>query len=210
MRGERQLLRLGEYLVRGASRRLPQEIREERYQEWAAELPAILHDPRLRLAPRRAVRMLGYAADTLRGSTVTAAETGSRNPRINAALNLALVLLLVGQSVAVAFVIRSIVREPGNALNYLQLSWFLLLAAWAISRLVNSTLRTSGLLITCSNLAGAIVNSWNAAQAPGNWVNYFVTAVYFLFSLLLLLFLVLLPRWLNRPGPGQHAARGKW
>jgi hypothetical protein len=57
MRGERQLLRPGEYLVRRACQRLPQDIREERYREWTAELPVILRDPQIRLAPLRAVRM---------------------------------------------------------------------------------------------------------------------------------------------------------
>jgi hypothetical protein len=50
MRGERALLRLGESLVRRACRRLPRTVREDRYREWAAELPAILHDPEIRLA----------------------------------------------------------------------------------------------------------------------------------------------------------------
>ena len=66
MRAERALLRTGEYLVGRACRRLPPEIRDDRYREWAAELPAILHDPQIRLAPLRAVRML-LAADHLRG-----------------------------------------------------------------------------------------------------------------------------------------------
>ncbi len=71
MRAERALLRMGEYLVGLACRRLPHEIRDERYREWAAELPAILQDPGIRLAPHRAVRMLLYAADTLRGTALT-------------------------------------------------------------------------------------------------------------------------------------------
>ena len=45
MRGERRLLRIGEYLITRACRRLPAETRDERYREWAAELPAILRDP---------------------------------------------------------------------------------------------------------------------------------------------------------------------
>jgi hypothetical protein len=69
MRAERALLRTGEYLVGRACRRLPPETRDERYREWAAELPAILHDPQIRLAPRRAVRMLGYAATTVLATT---------------------------------------------------------------------------------------------------------------------------------------------
>ena len=71
MRGERRLLRLGEYLVGRACQQLPPDVREERYREWAAELPAILCDPQVRLAPRRAVRMLGYPVDTLRGTIMT-------------------------------------------------------------------------------------------------------------------------------------------
>ena len=70
MRAERSLLRIGEYLVGRACRRLPREIRDERCREWAAELPAILRDPEIRLAPHRAVRMLGYAADTVRATAL--------------------------------------------------------------------------------------------------------------------------------------------
>jgi hypothetical protein len=49
MRVEYALLRTGEYLVRRACRRLPPDIRDDRYREWTAELPAILHDPQIRL-----------------------------------------------------------------------------------------------------------------------------------------------------------------
>jgi hypothetical protein len=84
MRGERRLLRLGEYLVRRACQQLPPDAREEQYREWAAELPAILHDPQVRPAPRRAARMLGYAADTLRGTAMTAARARARTPRMTA------------------------------------------------------------------------------------------------------------------------------
>jgi hypothetical protein len=70
MRGERQALRAGEYLVSQACRRLPARIREERYQEWLAELPVILHDRDAGPAPLRMVRMLAFAAGTLRGTTL--------------------------------------------------------------------------------------------------------------------------------------------
>jgi DivIVA domain-containing protein len=70
MRGERRLLRIGEYLITRACRRLPTETRDERCREWAAELPAILRDPGTRLAARRAARMLRYAADTIRGTAL--------------------------------------------------------------------------------------------------------------------------------------------
>jgi hypothetical protein len=70
MRGERYALRAGEYLVARASRRLPAGIRQERCKEWAAELPVILHDRDAGPAPRRVLRMLTFAADTLRGTTL--------------------------------------------------------------------------------------------------------------------------------------------
>jgi hypothetical protein len=57
--------RLAEYLIRRACRRLPDSIRDERYQEWTAELPAILCDPGTRY---RAARALLYAADQTRGA----------------------------------------------------------------------------------------------------------------------------------------------
>ncbi len=60
--------RIAEYLLRRACRRLPGDVRDERYREWAAELPAILHDPGIRLAPLRSARALLYAAGTIRGT----------------------------------------------------------------------------------------------------------------------------------------------
>ena len=71
MRGERRLLRIGEYLIARACRHLPTEARDERYREWVAELPAILRDPGVRPAPRRAARMLRYASGTIRGTALT-------------------------------------------------------------------------------------------------------------------------------------------
>lgn len=71
MRGERWLLRSGEYLIARACRHLPTEARDERYREWVAELPAILRDPGVRPAARRAARMLRYASGTIRGTALT-------------------------------------------------------------------------------------------------------------------------------------------
>jgi hypothetical protein len=71
MRGEARLLRIGEYLIARACRHLPAEARDERYREWVAELPAILRDPGVRPAARRAARMLGYASGTIRGTALT-------------------------------------------------------------------------------------------------------------------------------------------
>jgi hypothetical protein len=70
MRGERWLLRTGEFMVGRASRHLPAAARDERFREWTAELPVILHDPDIRPAAARAVRMLWFAADTLRGAAL--------------------------------------------------------------------------------------------------------------------------------------------
>jgi hypothetical protein len=70
MRGERFALRAGEYLVWLACRRLPARIGQERYQEWLAELPVILRDRDTGPAPVRVVRMLAFAADTLRGTAL--------------------------------------------------------------------------------------------------------------------------------------------
>jgi DivIVA domain-containing protein len=70
MRGERRLLRTGEYLIARACRHLPAEARDERYREWVAELPAILADPDVRPAARRAARMLRYASGTIRGTAL--------------------------------------------------------------------------------------------------------------------------------------------
>jgi hypothetical protein len=72
MRGERWALRAGEYLVSLACRRLPARIRQERYQEWLAELPVILRDRDTGPAPVRVARMLAFAADTLRGTALAA------------------------------------------------------------------------------------------------------------------------------------------
>jgi DivIVA domain-containing protein len=71
MRGERRLLRIGEYLIARACRHLPARARDERYREWVAELPAILADPGVRPAARRAARMLRYASGTIRGTALT-------------------------------------------------------------------------------------------------------------------------------------------
>jgi hypothetical protein len=70
MRGERWLLRAGEFLVGRAARHLPAAARAGRYQEWAAELPVILGDPQIKPTAARAARMLWFAADTLRGAAL--------------------------------------------------------------------------------------------------------------------------------------------
>jgi hypothetical protein len=60
--------RLAEYLIRRACHHLPEDIRDERYQEWTAELPAILYSPDTRYQAIRVARALCYAADHTRGA----------------------------------------------------------------------------------------------------------------------------------------------
>jgi hypothetical protein len=190
MRAERQLLRLGDYLVGRACQRLPRNIRAERQREWAAELPAILHDPRIRFAPRRGVRMLGYAADTFRAVALTDVRARRRPPAMTAVLRS---LLLAGLAL-VGWDTWSVVQAPGQPLNYLRLAWGLLLVAYPITMLAGSVVRAGTLIVIGSNLLGAAVNLWDAAQAPGDrtdWVNYGGAAL----LLVLLLVLWLATRW---------------
>jgi Phospholipase_D-nuclease N-terminal len=54
--------RLAEHLIARACRRLPGEAADERYREWAAELPVILSDSDVGSGMRRSARALRYAA----------------------------------------------------------------------------------------------------------------------------------------------------
>jgi Phospholipase_D-nuclease N-terminal len=58
--------RAAEHLIARACRRLPGEAGDERYREWAAELPAILDDPDTRSGVLRSARALRYAAGICR------------------------------------------------------------------------------------------------------------------------------------------------
>jgi hypothetical protein len=60
--------RIAEHLLRRACRRLPGDIRDERYREWAAELPAIIHDPGIRVAFLRSARALRYTLGIARST----------------------------------------------------------------------------------------------------------------------------------------------
>jgi DivIVA domain-containing protein len=93
MTGERRLLRVGEYLIARACRHLPAEARDERYREWVAELPAILADPEVRPAARRAARMLRYASGTIRGTALT---PGSARRVLAHAARAALPFIVIG------------------------------------------------------------------------------------------------------------------
>jgi hypothetical protein len=119
MRGEGGLLRLGEYLVGRACRGLPAEERDERYREWTAELPAILHDPGIRLPWHRAARMLSYAAGVPQG---TALPSGQRMPRWVVAV-IVVELGIFASNIWVA------VRSPADWINDVLAVWSLGLIA---------------------------------------------------------------------------------
>ncbi len=201
MRAEPALLRIGEYLVRRACHRLPPETRDERYREWAAELPAILHDREIRLAPYRAVRMLGYAADTLRG-TARASGRARRGPAAPSSILAG--LLFMAALGSMVFEIRDLVRDPGHWVNYVLVAWSLVLAAWPVSQYLRSGARITGLIVISSLIAGEVIYISNAVQAPGDWVNYLGAA----WLILLYLTWWLVRRWVrtsrHKPGPADR------
>ena len=202
MRTERALLRIGEYLVRRACRRLPPELRDERHQEWAAELPAILHDCEIRLAPHRAVRMLGYAADTLRGAALTPGSRRRRSARLSTPV---LTQLVIADVVAMAWSIWDTARAPGHWGNYAELTWSLLLLAWLISQHARPTAHTTLLIAAGSDLALLVLYAGSAAQAPRDWVNYVLAAWFFIFFVVLVAWRPI-RRWADAGGRNIRAA----
>ena len=153
----------------GPACRLPREVREERCREWAAELPAILHDPQVRFAPRRAVRMLGYAADTLRGTAMTPGRTPGVIARSRQALP------VPGHRP------RGGCREhlghragAGGWTWDLGLIASLLFAAYFICRLAHAPERMTTLILFSTAMAFQVDSVWAIARAPGDWVNYFL------------------------------------
>jgi hypothetical protein len=126
MRGEGRLLRIGEFLVVLASRRLPRRIRGERSGEWAAELPVILHDPEIRFSTRRAARMLGYALGTIRGATSRGRHRGRRRITGRTILvGATLIFMPAGLGLA----IWNAARSPGDWVNCFFAGLTLLLVA---------------------------------------------------------------------------------
>ncbi len=73
---------LAGYLIRRACRRLPGDIRDDRYREWAAELTAILDDPDIRLPPVRAARALGFAVGICTSARLVSRPDGSESSRL--------------------------------------------------------------------------------------------------------------------------------
>jgi hypothetical protein len=69
------ILGLAERMIRLACLRLPEADRDECYREWTAELPAIFDDSEIS-PTRRAIEVLSFAADQLRG-TLSLRRTGA-------------------------------------------------------------------------------------------------------------------------------------
>jgi hypothetical protein len=191
MRGERQLLRLGEYLVGRACRRLPRDVREERCREWAAELPVILHDPQVRFAPWRAARMLGYAADTLRGAAMAPGKNPGLIPR--PLMLLGLVTCLVGTAASILL----IVQAPGDGRYYLQLTWCLLFAVYFIGSLAHAPERITMPLFFIVALAFEADTVWATVQAPRD-LMYYLDATVLGLALVACLLFALRVRWFRR------------
>ena len=61
-----RVLQASEWLIWRACWGLPDSIRDERYWEWTAELPHILHDSEVRFALHRVLNTLMFAADQRR------------------------------------------------------------------------------------------------------------------------------------------------
>jgi hypothetical protein len=87
--------------------------------------------------------------------------------------------------------IWNIVQAPEHPVNYLRLAWSTLLVAYPISTLLRSATRVNTLIVISGTVPGVAVSLWDAAQAPGDWVNYFAAAL----LVLLLLALWLASRW---------------
>jgi hypothetical protein len=60
--------RAARFFIGLACRQLPRKVRQERYREWTAELPAIAADSSVRSSFRRAVRIVHFAAGTYRSA----------------------------------------------------------------------------------------------------------------------------------------------
>jgi hypothetical protein len=87
------------------------------------------------------------------------------------------VLIPVAGLAVVALEIWAIVQAPGDELNYLRLAWGLLIVAYHLRRRVHCAGRVTTLLGISATLAAEAVFLGSAAQAPGDWVNYFLAAL---------------------------------
>jgi hypothetical protein len=81
--GARVVQRAAERLIGAACRHLPADVRAERYQEWTAELPAILGDASIRFSCLRWLRALAFCLGIARTTRQLSrsARAGSRRIR---------------------------------------------------------------------------------------------------------------------------------
>jgi hypothetical protein len=189
MRGERCALRAGEYLIRWACRRLPARIRQEQYQEWLAELPVILRDRDAGPAPVRVVRMLAFAADTLRGTALAgdayrgvhrgapARTTAAKSIRWLGTGLLLLGALLAGVLFLLAYearIIRQLVNGPNLAFSLtLVLVNLGFLAACRITRRGNPW----GRWYSTGKIAAGAGMSIRAIASPSGWGHPLLFAI---------------------------------
>jgi hypothetical protein len=114
--------------------------------------------------------------DAVVGAAMTPARARRRTSRMAALL----CLVLVAGLITVAWEMWAIVQAPGQALNYAQLAWGLLLVAFPVSALARGVDRVTVWIGISGVLVGVAVSFWRAAQAPGDWVNYLVAGYQFL------------------------------
>jgi hypothetical protein len=110
--------RVAEGLIRRACRRLPGEAGDERYREWAAELPAILSDPDVGSGLRRSARALSYAAGISRCTRRLGRPGGRPRPHANLPAGFPARRVVVGVAIYVAVVallagLSAAFRPPG-------------------------------------------------------------------------------------------------
>jgi DivIVA domain-containing protein len=161
VRGERRLLRIGEYLIGRASRLLPAEIRDERRREWMAELPAILRDPDTRLAAHRAARMLGYAAGAVWG---TALAAGGARGRLTAVMAVVAGLLAADFLAVVVLNAKSAVNAPGDWVPYFWIAvgsiWLAGLGCLVVSRIRRAAKPMEGVRDAVVAFGAWIIPDW--------------------------------------------------
>ncbi len=120
MTGSARTQRLAERLIRRACRRLPGEAGEagdERYREWAAELPAILADPDIGSGVRRSARALSYAAGILRCSRRLDRPGGRPRPHASHPARPGFPVLRVAAGVAIYLSVIGLVVGLGTTLQ---------------------------------------------------------------------------------------------
>ncbi len=157
-----------ERIIRLGCRRLPAGLRDERYREWTAELPAVLTDPGIRNAAVRSVRAVSFAAGAFRtarrlgraagdpgaGPATLAGGTGGgwasrswRHPLSRPALPDGVALAITAVVLWLTIVVLIRVYPPAGAWNYAYIAAGIaaeLLAATALVRFVLWLRRRSG------------------------------------------------------------------